>query len=135
MENASKAILIAGGVLLAIIIATIAIVLNNTFSKSADSYNGRFNATQLQTLNSDFESFIGREDITAQEIVTLINLALEYDKQKGIKINILVNGILYNNQNTIEFIKDNQENLFTCRDVIYANDGSGIVSEVRFIKN
>jgi len=74
MENASKALIMAGGVLIAIMVLTIGVFLVGKLGSTADSYVTTLDATELHKYNSSFEVFIGREDITAQELVTLINL-------------------------------------------------------------
>lgn len=81
MENAAKALVIAGGVLLAMLVLTIGVYLVGTLGKVTDSYTTTLDAAELQKYNSNFEVFVGREDITAQEIVTLISFAKQ--KEQG----------------------------------------------------
>ena len=78
MENASKALLIAGEVLIAIIILTIGITLYSMYSDQAKEYNQIMTTTEIQKFNSKFDVYAGRTDITAQEVVSVVNLAKEY---------------------------------------------------------
>lgn len=86
MENASKALIIAGGILLVMLILTIGVSLVGNIQEFADSYNTELSRKELIKYNSSYEVFIGRNDITAQEIVTLINLAQQ--KNEGTVITI-----------------------------------------------
>ena len=72
MENASKALLIAGGVLLAIMVLTIAIYLKGRFDNVADQYVASQDVSEIQKYNAKFEPYIGKEDITPQDLVTLL---------------------------------------------------------------
>lgn len=119
MENATKALLIAGTVLLAIIMVSIAVFLYSSYSKHANQYSDIISATELQKFNSKFEAYLGRENIKPQEIVTVVNLAKEYDYQ--IKIYLSGTGELKfdTDSNTSipsqeDFIKTNQYKLFSC---------------------
>lgn len=86
MENASKALLIAGGVLIAIAALTVGIYLRAKLGNVSESYVDELDLIEIQKYNSYFESFIGRDDITAQEIITVINIAQE--KQFGTEVYI-----------------------------------------------
>ena len=84
MENASKALLMAGGVLIAILVLTVFVALKASFDNTAQSYVDRLDLQELQKYNSNFETYEDRQDITAQEIVTLINFAKQ--KEQGTQI-------------------------------------------------
>lgn len=124
MENATKALLIAGVVLIAIIIISIGLYLYSMFSNQSKEYNDIISATELEKFNSKFNVFIGRTDIRAQEIVSVANLAKEYNDQ--VKIFVEMEGktkeILFSgnpaeevllNQET--FIKNNKDSYFSCK--------------------
>lgn len=112
MENASKALLIAGGVLIAIIILTIGVTLYTMYSKQSKEYNEIFSATEISKFNSKFEVYIGRTDITAQEIVTVVNLAKQYNNTVKIKVDSTI--LQFNKTNTPEnFIMENLNNTFS----------------------
>lgn len=109
MENATKALLIAGTVLIAMIMISTAIYLYTLYSRQTNEYNETISAVELQKFNSKFESYIGRENITPQEIVTAVNLAKEYNGQ----VQIYVNNKMLNFSSSYtqeQFIKESQEN-------------------------
>ena len=124
MENATKALLMAGGVLIAIIVLTIGILLYNSYSNQAETYNQIISITEIQKFNSQFEVYVGREDITAQEIVTVVKLAEKCEKEQGIKVNIvvqakvnfMVQNIDFSDYGKIDnFVKENLDSEFSCK--------------------
>ncbi len=131
MENASKALLMAGGVLIAILVITMFVALKSSFDNTAQSYVDRLDAQELQKYNSNFEAYEGRNDITAQEIVTLINFAKQ--KEQGTIIWVGTENITDKNideQNT--FLYDNLNTKFSYDSIEY-NEGK--VTKVVFEEN
>lgn len=87
MENATKALIIVGAVFIAIMILTIGVYMVSKLSVVSDSYISNLDAVELRKYNSNFEVFIGREDITAQEIVTIISFVQQTEQETVITIN------------------------------------------------
>lgn len=85
MENASKALIIAASVLTALVILTIAVVLNNNYRETAKNIEETQATSELSKYNYEFEKYIGRKDIKAHEIITVKNL-IEENKKKGYKV-------------------------------------------------
>lgn len=113
MENATKALLIAGTVLIAIVMVGIAVYLYSLYSEQSDQYTETISAIELQKFNSKFDVYLGRENITAQEIVSVVNLAKEYDYQ--IQIYLESTKLQFTTSTPEDFIKANQSNLFSCK--------------------
>ena len=105
MENASKALIIAGAVLIGILIISMGVLLATTLQKTAKTYYTSMNTNEIQKFNSEItKNFIiedGKTYITAQGIITLKNiLNTETYKASNIENNINVN-------NDAEFLKTN----------------------------
>lgn len=81
MENASQALIIAGTILIALIILSIGVYLVSNYRQVGESYEQTKEITEITKFNTNFTKFEEREDITAQEIITLKNFAKNYDKQ------------------------------------------------------
>ena len=113
MENATKALLIAGTVLIAIILVSIAVYLYSLYSEQSDQYSEIISSVELQKFNSKFDVYLGRENIKAQEIVSVVNLAKEYDYQ--IQIYLEGTRLQFTSSTPEDFIKTNQNNLFSCK--------------------
>lgn len=154
MENASRALLIAGGVLLAMLILGIGVYLFINSRTVGDSYQQRVEINEIQKVNSNFTVFLERSDITAQEIVTAINYSKKYKEENGIDIDITLTGsglsswttnkISESEEASIGFIKycngensDGKQITFKCNYITYYNEGidAGIVKTVTFVKN
>ena len=107
MENASKALLIAGGVLLAILIASIGISLKGNLGKSADAYVQKLDTVEFQKYNTNFEVYADNTRmITAQDIITLIGIV----EQKKQDTRIFINNVdctSYTEQQKSEFLSNN----------------------------
>lgn len=134
MENATKALLIAGGVLIAIIIVSIAVYLFFMYSNQAEEYNSTISAVEINKFNSKFYVYVGREDITSQELVSVANLAKEYDYQ--IKIYLGTEEFKFTGTQE-DFIGNNQDKTFSCiassSNPTY--DSSGKITKIIFKEN
>lgn len=75
MENASKALIIAGGVLIAIMIITLGLYIFQSAGTLSQSYAERLAEDAINTYNNKFLTYC--MDINAQNMVTLINLIKE----------------------------------------------------------
>ncbi len=80
MENASKALLMAAGVLIGIMVLSLAVYLFVTFGSTSAQMHQQKEQDQLNQFNSQFTSYEGKEDITIYDIVTVANLATENNK-------------------------------------------------------
>ncbi|MEE1389174.1 MAG: hypothetical protein U0M00_01180 [Clostridia bacterium] len=78
MENASKALLMAGTILIAMLILAIGVYLASSFSQTSDTYYRRWSTEQVQQYNDQItRNFIiedGTTYVTAQGIITIRNL-------------------------------------------------------------
>lgn len=77
MENVSKALIIAGEVLIAVLVLSLAMVVIVKFGKFSANTNKRLFENELNDFNNKFYAFNGRINITADEIASLINYAKE----------------------------------------------------------
>lgn len=86
MENASKALLMAGTILISMLIVTLGVYLASSFSQTSETYYRRWSTEEVERYNSEItKNFIienGKTYITAQGIVTLRNL-LQTSKYSG----------------------------------------------------
>ena len=82
-ENASNALLIAGGVLIAIMIISLGVYIFQTSANFARNYEVEREQIELTSFNSQFEKY-AKEEATFHEIVTVANLAKEINTANGI---------------------------------------------------
>ena len=74
MENASKALIMAGGILLGILILTLMITLFISSSDLTNKYQQTKQSEEVQQFNVNFTKYLGRE-LTIHEAITIINYA------------------------------------------------------------
>lgn len=90
MENASKALLMAAGILIGMLILSLAVYLFVSFGTTAAELHKQKEEQQLQQFNSQFTSYVGKEGITIYDVVTVANLATEnniyYEFEKRDKV-------------------------------------------------
>ena len=145
MENASKALLIAGSVLIAMLVLSVGVYLYISMSRVKEQYNRDELVAELTKFNTEFTVFQGRNDIRAHEIVTLNNFAKKYESKSGKHIKILVG----NNEisDDLSFLKENTTTdddkiaTFNCikkvagPEVIEYDNEDGRVKKIIFYKN
>lgn len=144
MDNASDALIIAGTILIALIILTLGVYLVASYSKVNESYNNKITMEEIQKLNSKFIAFENREDITAQEIVTLQKFVNQYNKENG--TNIKITPTIINDDDTslqrekkgVSFIlnslKSSKVIYYKCPSTNIVFDSQGIISSIKFDK-
>ncbi len=81
MENAAKALIIAGGVLIAIMIISLGIYLFQSAGRLSVEYDEKLSTDAINIHNNKFLTYA--KDINAQDMVTLINM-IEENNSKNI---------------------------------------------------
>lgn len=97
MENASKALLIAAGVLIAILLLTLFSYLFGRMAESSSKFYSMMEEHEIAEFNQQFLNYKGRgvdvvghdasgnpiyNDMTVQDVVTIVNLAKDNNKNK-----------------------------------------------------
>lgn len=135
MENASKALLIAAGVLVAILILSIATTFYLMFSRQAKSYTQIVSKTEIDKFNTKFSVYLGQENIKAQEVISIVNSAKEYNNQVQISV-YKKNGVtLINTANSELFLKEWIDISFKCDASSATYDADGKIKTMKFIAN
>ena len=106
MENASKALIMAGGVLVALMIIMITVYLVQAAGGLSQTYYNKLEQDRINAYNDKFYRFC--KNINGQEMVTLINLMAEINEKEERKISLYISGHevsnikdISNNQNAI----------------------------------
>ena len=75
MENASKALLMAAGVLIALIIIGALLLMFNNLSNYQETNTQNTRESQIVEFNKQFETY-DRNDVRGNELISLTNLSL-----------------------------------------------------------
>lgn len=76
MENASKALIIAGAILLSILIISLGIMVYNNAKNTVNNQN--LDKQEVQTFNSEWETYVG-DTRTASEVRTMIQAVIAHN--------------------------------------------------------
>ena len=148
MENASKALLMAGGVLIGILIISLAVYLFADFGSKSASINAQNSQKQLSAFNSKFTSYQGFKDadgnwqITIYDIITVKGYALENNEKyenADEKIDVKIGGRSILSDSDINLINLNvkstgEVNKFRCEDNDVQYNQNGKVKSINFNK-
>lgn len=77
MENASKALLMAAGVLIGILILSLAVYLFVSFGTTSAELHKQIDQNRINEFNSQFTVYEEKDDVTIYDVVTVANLATE----------------------------------------------------------
>lgn len=92
MENASKALLIAGSVLIAILLIAVGMKVFNSTTNTTDSAKTTMEATAIATFNNKFIPYIGTNK-SGSQVRSLINVVVSSNakNQQQVYINLGIN--------------------------------------------
>ena len=140
MENATKALLIAGGILIAMLVISLGVLIFMNYREVGTAFVLRISTTQIRKFNSNFTKFEGREDITIQEIISLANFVKDYNEKNNANIIVKIREIAGANladisqdsAQKIKMMEENKDNKYIVNLIKTGNDG--LVTEIYFQK-
>ena len=80
MENASKALVMAAGILIGVLIISLAVYLFVDFGTTSAKIHQQTEERQITELNSKFTSYERKNDLTIYDVVTVAGYACENNK-------------------------------------------------------
>lgn len=154
MENASRALLMAATVLVAILVASVGVALFSSFAGSSKDIIDRIEESKISQFNNNFFKYYGaNQEVTAHDVITMVNIARSNNAQYGLEsessyshsspyIRIQVRNINNFEKKTesyyAQFIKDNmliededgkltKTKLFKCTKIITSNETGRVI--------
>lgn len=82
MENASKALLMAAGVLIALMTVVLLVVMFDNLSNSQNENVQTTREAQIIEFNNQFTTYL-RDDIRGSDMISLMNRVVDYNTRKG----------------------------------------------------
>lgn len=154
MEDAVKALLIAAGVMIAIMVVSLGITLGTSLSQYSDNAQEQIEENALQSFNGQFLKFVNCSStpnskpeftLTIHDVITAANIAYEnnknYELDRASNYNYYVTVNIPGKKNleksimldTENLLKNNIEKKYKCtKKNIKINANTGRVSEVTF---
>lgn len=117
MENASKALVMAGGILIALLVLGALLLMFNQVSIYQRNQSDLENVSQLTDFNEQFTRYV-RNDLVGTDLISLANKVIDYNLKSGglgevdysLKIELRINlgsGFASKNGGTLEFFDAN----------------------------
>ena len=129
MENASKALLMAAGVLIAlIVIGALLLLMGNltTYQQSADALT---ESEQITEFNNQY-AYYDRDNVRGNEIISLTNKIIDYNSRKNqdgyTEMGIEINMVSESNRKNLLYNKDESNKVIT-KNIYFEDD----ISEIR----
>ena len=86
MENASRALLIAAGMIIGVLIITVAITLFSIFGNTSKEMANKLEESKIIEFNNNFYKYYGEGiTITVHDIITITNFARKNNKEMGLE--------------------------------------------------
>lgn len=125
MENASKALIIAGGVLIALIIITMFIMMFNNLANTKKAQEEQTKTEQISAFNAEFEAY-NKKIMYGTDVITLINKVAENNKKylNNIEnqITLILDGKIVTNSSEL-IGTDAEKSIYTSVKTEYNNSG------------
>ena len=81
MENASKALLMAGGILIALLVISALVLMFNQIGAYGKSQEEMKKNSQIVEFNKDFERYLDDKGIDGTDIISLMNKVINYNNK------------------------------------------------------
>ena len=120
MENASKALLMAGGILISLIIIGALLLMFNQLGAFQKSQTSSEKDSQLATFNQDFARYADETSLKGVDIISLANKVVDYNKKSGI-----TNSVNYDQKITLKikmnnFVSKHGKNIDNRKDCLFS---------------
>ncbi len=125
MENASKALLIAGGVLIAIIIISMFIMMYNRMASIQKAQEEQTKMEQLAAFNAEYEAY-NKKVMYGTDVITVINKAIENNNRYSGNEDYIIIVKLDGNEMTSSSSligTDKEQTIFECSKIEYNDLG------------
>lgn len=126
MENASKALIIAGGILIALIIITMFLMMFNNFANIKKDQEEQTRIEQISAFNAEFEAY-NKKIMYGADVITLINKAVENNKKYAdnddFKVKVILDDEEITSSVNLANNEDAKKSIYTCVQTKYNSLG------------
>lgn len=88
MENASKALIMAGSILIGVIIMSIGVYVFSVYGGTSEQIQKQLNEKAIAEFNAHFTKYDGMKECTLHDIISLANFAKKYNEDLEVQNNI-----------------------------------------------
>lgn len=129
MENASKALLIAGGILLALMTLSLIVYVSTSTTRMAEAQDAKKASEELSAFNASYEAY-NKRLMYGTDVISVWNKANNYNEKDESSISIKIydkNG----DEISINYEKDFKNKIFECINSTY-DSNTGRISQMEF---
>lgn len=118
MENASKALIIAGEILIGVLILSLASFMLVQFGNFSKKMNEQMSFAEIRNFNVKFTNFSERANISMQEIATIVNFAKQNNENYNVVlgdpyfVDVKINGVSVLDKSINEFLEGNKNSKY-----------------------
>lgn len=80
MENATNGLMMAGSVLIGIIVLSLFVYMFSSMGNITKEFEANMGEQSIRKFNEPFEKYIGRTDLNTHDLLTIVNLKIQRDK-------------------------------------------------------
>ena len=85
MEDASRALLIAAGVFIGVMILSLGVFLFNSLNQFTESTQERMDQNAVSKFNNQFLAYVDNPSLRIQDVITVANMASENNANYGVE--------------------------------------------------
>lgn len=86
MENATNGLIMAGSMLIAIIVLSLFVYLFSSMGGIAKNFQENIDQNEVLKFNEPFEKYVGKENLTPHDVMTVYNLAEQVNSDAGFEM-------------------------------------------------
>lgn len=131
MENATNGLIMAGSVLVGVIIISLFVYMFSSMGGIAKEFQENIDLGAVQKFNEPFEKYIGREDLTAHDLLTVYNLVNQVNNEADMKI-IELKGITTQDIKNISAFLSNQKTYKLLSENVRYSTGTQKINYIEF---
>ncbi len=134
MENASKALIIAGAILISIVLITFGVIILNQGSEVIN--NSSLSETEVTTFNAKFTPFAG-QNVRGSKVNSLLNTVLQNNlsqDDEGKKVKVTGGAVNLETDSKTISKKADSGKTYTV-ECVYNEKGSAIINEIKITEN
>lgn len=139
MENATKALIITGTVLISVLVLSVGVYLFKNYSEFAYRNEQKQEKQALIQYNTKFEKFIDKT-MNIQDVVTIANLANDYNNREldnKISVSFLGSDILKNintNENWAKLLENNKDKNYKIKNDKFEYYEDGTIKKIEIVE-
>lgn len=132
MENASKALIIAGSVLIAILLISLGLLIFKSTSGTTEQTQKLGETLEVQQFNSQFLKYCG-DSVKGSQVRTLCEVIIAHNANSDNKVSININNSTTNDPDTIS---NHRDNIITSKNYkVKAKYSNGLINEIEVKQN